>query len=216
MPLYFSGNMMNSTAPGVQIPPPRIWMLSADESLLIQLQQDRLHLNWRSGQDPSREYPHYEALKSEFDRAFEALVALVVDEGLPPIVANQCELLYVNPIPTRSTGISTTEPQRVFRAWNPDLGKEWGTPIEDLSFSARYQFVNEQNNPFGRLTVAMGSGWARDNSPTFQLELLARGLPIGDGRQGIAEFHDYAHRAIVRCFTAITTPEMHAIWERYQ
>ena len=47
-------------------------------------------------------------------------------------------------------------------------------------------------------------------------QIIARGQPRGPAYAGVAAFHDHAHKAIVRCFAAITTPEMHKLWERYQ
>ena len=201
---------------GPQMPSPRMWISSADDSMLIQLQQDRLHFNWRAGANLERPYPHYDALHAEFERALDELEALVKAEGLAALAANQCDLLYVNPIPSSRTGIPTSEPHRVFRTWRDQVGEEWRESLEDLSFIARYRLVDRDGNPFGRLTAALGSGWAPDNSTTFQLEMLARGRPLEEGRAGIAAFHDEGHRAIVRCFAAITTPEMHKLWERYQ
>jgi len=86
---------------------------------------------------------------------------------------------------------------------------EWREPQEDLSFTVRYRLNDEEGKPFGRLTAAMlSSSSAPHIAPGFQLEMTARGVPQGTGREGIAAFHDHGHRAIVRCFAALTTPEI--------
>jgi uncharacterized protein (TIGR04255 family) len=200
---------------GIGPPQPRMWFSAQDGSSLIQLQSGRLFFNWRGGLQQNA-YPHFEAVQAEFMRALDDLEGLAKTEGLDEITVNQCELVYVNPLPASVTGIPISEPQNVFRIWSDARGDEWKEPLEDISFNTRYRFNDKDGNPFGRLTVALSSGWAQDGSPAFQLELTARGQPMGAGREGIAAFHDHAHQAIVRCFAAITTPEMHERWERYQ
>jgi uncharacterized protein (TIGR04255 family) len=194
---------------------PRMWFGKEDGSALIQLQPGRLVFNWRGGLEANA-YPHFNAVQTEFMNALDALDALVKSERLADISVNQCELTYINPLPCSSTDISLSEPQKIFRVWDGVQGDEWKDTPEDLMFTLRYRFNDESGSPFGRLTVALSSGVAGDGTPAFQLDMTARGRPVGEGRAGVVGFHDHAHQAIVRCFTAITTPEMHRRWERYQ
>jgi uncharacterized protein (TIGR04255 family) len=197
---------------------PRMWFMSDDENSLIQLQGDRLLFNWRGGVQGSS-YPHFEAVYAEFTNALDELETLVAAEGITAIAAavNQCEVLYVNPLLTANTGVPLSAPEKIFRVWSDKLGLEWQEPLEDMSFTVRYRLNGEDGNPFGRLTATLlSSGSAPNESHGFQLELTARGMPQERGRDGIAAFHNHAHRAIVRCFTALTTPEMHTLWGRYQ
>lgn len=192
---------------------PRMWFLSEDENSLIQLQSDRLLFNWRAGRKGSP-YQHFDAVHAEFVKAFDELEMLVKAEGIADIVVNQCEVVYVNPLPTASTGVPLSSPEKIFRVWRDNLGVEWKEPQEDLSFTVRYRLNDEEGKPFGRLTAAVLS--SSEAASGFQLEITARGVPQGTGRAGIAAFHAHGHKAIVRCFAAITTPEMHKLWERYQ
>ena len=194
---------------------PRLWFVSDDDTSLIQLQADRLIFNWRSGAEHSS-YPHFDAVRTAFLSALDDLEAVASSENLGDVAVNQCEVIYVNPLPTVATGVLASMPERVLRTWNRNPGKEWEEPLEDLSFNARYRLEDADGQPFGRLTVGLTSGWGSDGSPVFQLGLTARGVPRGAGRDGVIAFHEYAHQAIVRCFTGLTTPEMHERWERYQ
>ena len=209
----FGSPMVPFPYPGSVISP-RMWFRSADDSSLIQLQSGRLFFNWRGGLNQNA-YPHFDVVQSEFLKAFEELEALATSEGLGEVTINQCELIYVNPLPVSVTGVPVTEPHRIFRVWSDDCGEEWQESPEDISFNIRYRFNSKDGNPFGRLTAALASVWTQDGSTAFQLEMTARGQPIGSGRAGMTAFHEHAHQAIVRCFTAITTPEMHQRWERY-
>jgi uncharacterized protein (TIGR04255 family) len=195
--------------------PPRMWFTSSDESSLVQLQSGRLNFNWRGGLEQNA-YPHFAAVQSEFMKALDDLEALIANEGLGGLVVNQCELVYVNPLPASATGVPLSEPQKIFRVWSGAQGQEWVAAPEDVSFTLRYRFNDQNGHPFGRLIATMSAGIGANGVPAFQLEMTARGRPIGEGRNGIQAFHNYAHEAIVRCFTAITTPEMHERWERYQ
>jgi uncharacterized protein (TIGR04255 family) len=194
---------------------PRMWFTSIDGSSLIQLQHGRLIFNWR-GDLQQQAYPHFDAVHAEFIQAFNELESLTINEGLRELVINQCEVVYVNPLPVSITGVPLSEPQRIFRLWSGVSGEEWQEHPEDVSFNIRYRFDDKDGNPFGRLTAALSSGWAKDGSPAFHLEMTARGRPIGSGAAGMTQFHLHAHQAIVRCFAAITTPEMHQRWGRYQ
>ena len=92
-------------------------------------------------------------------------------------------------------------------------------PADDLTFTARYLIHRDGpgSAPVGRLTVGLvpialpGQG-----NRQMQLELTARGIPLGPGLDGILSFHNLAHDHIVRCFAGITTPAAHIEWERLQ
>jgi uncharacterized protein (TIGR04255 family) len=193
---------------------PRMWFLSEDDNFLIQLQSDRLLVNWRAG-IKAAPYPHFEAVQQVFVSALDELQALLAEENIT-IAVSQCEVVYINPILAATTGIPISEPRRIFRFCSAERGPEWQEPLEQISCNARYRLKDLAGSPYGRLTVTLASGLAGDRSPAFQLELTARGLPQGEGRAGILAFQNQGHRAIVRCFAAITTPEMHKLWERYQ
>jgi uncharacterized protein (TIGR04255 family) len=207
---------------GIQIQPisfqPRMWFLSEDEDSLIQLQSDRLLFNWRGGLQ-GNPYPHFEVVHAEFVKALDELEALAEAEGITGLVVNQCEVLYFNRLPTANTGVPLSSPEKIFRLWTDGLGDEWTGPQEDMSLTVRYRLDDKEGNPFGRLTATVSSlapSLVPNLGPGFQLEMTARGVPLGSGREAIAAFHDHGHRAIVRCFAALTTPEMHKLWERYQ
>ena len=193
---------------------PRMWFGSEDGSSLIQLQTGRVLFNWR-GQDAGG-YPHFETVCREFTNALDELEAVIEAEHLAQLAVNQCEVVYVNPLPMSATGVPLSEPQKVFRVWSNAIGDEWREPPEDIAFNVRYPLATKEGVQFGRLTAALSSGLEHGKEPTFRLELTARGQPASSSRSDISAFHEHAHQAIVRCFAAITTPEMHRRWGRYQ
>ena len=57
--------------------------------------------------------------------AFNELEALLINEGLGEVVINQCEVVYVNPLPVSMTGVPLSAPQKIFRVLNAASGEEW-------------------------------------------------------------------------------------------
>jgi len=55
---------------GVGPPPARLWMISSDQHFLIQVQSDRLTLNWRRLDAEANSYPGFEILKARFESLF--------------------------------------------------------------------------------------------------------------------------------------------------
>ncbi len=92
---------------------PRMWFVSADEASLIQLQSGRLFFNWRGGLQQNA-YPHFDAVQAEFMKALDELETLSMSDGLGELVINQCEVIYVNPLPVLATCVPLSEPQRIF------------------------------------------------------------------------------------------------------
>jgi uncharacterized protein (TIGR04255 family) len=193
---------------------PRVLFVSRDDTSLIQLQSDRLYFNWRKREQGM--YPHYDRFRETFSRVYTLFESFVADEGLGMISPFQCDVLYVNPLPEHATGANPSCPQKVFRTWNSNAGEEWQTPLEDLAFNARYKLLDETGEPFGRLIATMSTVPSLEGDLQMRLELTARGMPRGPGLSGVLAFHDAGHDAIVRCFAAITTQDMHERWGRYE
>ena len=156
---------------------PRAWFWSRGDAMLIQLQPDRLLLNWRrAGNDV--EYPHYEAVSAEFRRVYSEFETFVSEHSLGVIEPNQCEMTYINHLDPIEPGAERPAPATLFRLWKDEMGPEWDAPLEDLAFTARYVLRGGGGRPVGRLTTTLatlvlpGTG-----KHVLQLELTARGSP---------------------------------------
>ena len=57
---------------GNVLPPLRLWMLSDTEDELLQLQNDRLFLNWRKTSEGDPRYPRYPHLRDVYQQVFTA------------------------------------------------------------------------------------------------------------------------------------------------
>ncbi len=192
---------------------PRAWFISADDTMLIQLQPDRLLFNWRAGSGKEA-YPHFPTISGEFLKVFEILETFVADCRLGNVAPELCEMAYINQMGNWPRDTVMT-PHDWLRGWSPDLGSEWAGEMEDFSSIARFTLKHPDGQAYGRVTtsattIVMPPSLDR----SLQLEVAVRGIPETTDTDGILGFHDIAHDQIVRCFAALTTDSAHKCWER--
>jgi uncharacterized protein (TIGR04255 family) len=195
-------------------PVPRLWFLNADESELIQFQADRLVHNWRKT-GLAGDYPRYESLKDRFFEELDDINRFFQDENIGKIEPNQCEVTYVNAIRLEDGTDIRLQPEIALRNWCAvELGDADPVAtlpqIENATFSVRY-VIQSNGEPIGRLHV---SAQPADGKPALRLDLTARGAPSDPSFAAVASFLDQGREAVVRGFTALTTPEMHRLWRR--
>ena len=195
------------------MPVPRLWFVNADETQLIQFQADRFVHNWRkTGSTGS--YPRYESLKARFFEELDQIDAFLRREVIGKIEPNQCEITYVNSIRLDDGSDIRMRPEVALRSWspvNPDDSDPSATlpPVENATFSVRY-IMQSNGEPVGRLHVSAQPA----DGPTLRLDLTARGAPSEPTFAAVANFLDQGREAVVRGFTALTTPDMHKAWRR--
>lgn len=76
-------------------PLPRVWLVHKDKALLLQLQNDRFHLNWRRLQKDA-EYPRFKVIAPLFQRYWEQWTIFLAENGVGSVEPVTCELSYVN------------------------------------------------------------------------------------------------------------------------
>ncbi len=195
---------------------PRAWFVSADDTMLIQLQRERLLINWRKGAGDG-EYPHFEKVSAEFQRVYADFAAFAKDQGLGAIEPDQCEMTYINHLHPPVPRSASPDPSTLLRVWAGSAGSEWPNPLEDLSFTARYLLTRNDGHPYGRMFTAVSTLVSpRLSEQILQLEITARGNPSSPDLLGVLDFHAKAHEQIVTCFAGITTETAHGKWERWQ
>lgn len=197
------------------VPPrPRIWLLNEGDSELVQVQHDRFVRNWRKRED-SEEYPRYKSLRKLFRMDFDTFCRLVEREKWGAVEPNQCEVTYVNVIPTGEGWRDQGELDKVLTVVSAHYSDDQLSRPEEASAKLQYVLKDDKGEPVGRLHVAANPVVrVSDNQAALRLSLTARGKPQGDGIDGAMEFLDRGHEAIVRGFASITTTEMHKVWKR--
>lgn len=187
---------------------PRLWLLNAAGTEMIQLQNDRFIKNWRKVAEKDV-YPHYEpVIKPAFEQDFGQFQSFAAEEELGEIKVNQCEVTYVNHIVSGEGWEKLDEIDRIFTFWKrPQVESVPGHPAE-FGFRGRFPIQGDNGHPIGRLHVDVQPALqASDNRVMYVMKLTAR------GQQGTAfEFFDVGRRSIVKAFENLTTARMHTVW----
>lgn len=192
-------------------PATRYWFISRDDTQIIQFQPDRLTHNWRKVTSEG-EYPRYESIKSAFMQELQQLQDFLREErGITNLKPTQCEVTYINHIPTDS--LKSNSPALIFRLLNNVAHPELGN-LNDATFTARFLIKGPDGSPIGRLTADAREGITQTGVPIIQFTLTARGRPANDTFDAIGEFFDAGRRKIVIGFTEMTTESMHKAWGR--
>lgn len=193
-------------------PAPRIWFLNEAKTELIQVQRDRPIVNWRQGAQ-SEPYPRYVHVLERFKSALSSLEKFLGLENLGRVTPTQCEITYVNHIPSGPVWFRHGDLDRVVTTWRNSYSKEYLPPLEDVTFMARYRMGGTPEKPLGRLLVTVQPAYkSGDLIPIFTMVLVARGKPEPADSTGAFQLFDHEHEWIVRGFTSLTTPEMHDVW----
>jgi uncharacterized protein (TIGR04255 family) len=194
-------------------PTPRLWFLNEDGTRLVQVQSDRLIINWRQ-LDTGTAYPRYPILRTELIAAVEVFDGFLSDEKLQRPVIDQAELTYVNHFDAGQPGTMRTPLSAFLRFWQEPRGVFLSDSPEEAAVRTQY-IMRVGESPVGRLFVELESAYsAKDNAPIYVLNLAARGAPSDPTLDGALSFLDLAHLWIVQSFADITTPNMHNRWER--
>ncbi len=197
-------------------PGARVWFTSAAGDRLIQVQRDRIVLNWRR-QSPEDPYPRYDTLRPEFEEAVSSFVDFFKDEGLGLAAISQAEVTYSNPIPKQELGDPALH-QSLVAPWSGVFSTPFLPPPEDVRLSMRFLIPEPGGTqPCGRLYVETASATFQgaDGSPpndVLMLQLFARGRPLGEGIDGALAFLDLGHDWVVNGFVSLTTSGMHTNW----
>lgn len=195
-------------------PPVRLWLQSADQTRMVQLQRDWIASNWQKAGGGAT-YPRYGTIEAFFLKVWDDLSRFVGGRAHGSITAEQCELSYINHIFPGDVWVHCGQLSKVLRLAG-DAGDFLPEP-EDGQFLFRYRIPFEGRD-VGRLYVQAVPGLRPlDQLPVIQLNMTARGAPIGEGRDGITNFFRLAHDWIVRGFAAVTTDSAQdTLWERHQ
>lgn len=192
---------------GSVMEPPLLWFKSPDGEQIVQVQSDRLVVNWR--RRPDRAYPRYEAgVRPKFVDAWLRLESAFQELGHGRITPNVCEVLYVNQIDTSDAWPSFGELDRLVAPWSGKNSDDFLPPPTDVRFALRYDmspgWLAIEGNPVRRAGVGGGKA--------LILQLTARGPASSSDQVGALSFLDRGREWIVRGFRSVTTQSMHTFW----
>ena len=187
----------------------RLWMASDSDNRVVQLQPDRLTVNWKKG-DPGETYPRFANLREFFVESWRRLTALAEQSKFPEPKPTICQVMYVNHIGATHGWTNTDDTSTILAPWSGSRSDDF---LPAPYIAATYQHFHLPD-PGRWLDVEAGPMRTDDEERVLAIYLTCRGdaaTPDLDGALGVM---DLAHEWIVRGFTSVTTSEAHAIWER--
>lgn len=186
--------------------PPRLWMQNDTGEHVVQVQHNRLVVNWRKGDLNKGTYPRYKRVRPRLVEAWERLEGVCDDLKIGRPSPYLCEMQYLNRMRDEQGWRSPEDTAKLIAPWH-GLGDSQFWPSSHMSsFGLHCHFPDERE---GWLSV---DGWA--DSDELELQLTARGRALAEDLPSALGFFDVAHEWIVRGFTEVTTETAHKIWDR--
>jgi uncharacterized protein (TIGR04255 family) len=190
-------------------PPPinRQWFLSSDGDRLVQLQSDRLIVNWR--ETAGQSYPRYEELRAECASRLRDVAHFSEEGGWGTLNLTDIELTYVNVVvdaegrPARAEDVLTT---LVAAPASDTVGQSTDTRVVQTFRAPDLSNLD--------LTVSAGPGADARGEPALVMTVVVRGTVAAADQFAALTLLDAAHVRLVRGFTELTRPTMHQLWGR--
>lgn len=179
-------------------PPMRLWMLTAAEDQLVQVQRDRLVVNWR--RIGRGDYPRYHALRALLDRKLADLGSFLEGRALPVPPPVAVEATYVNLI--EAEGLAD------FLAAVQPLPERLGRPSE-----ASLSLVFDTTSGLGagqRVAIFSSRDRTEEARYVLRVSVLGQMTRWDEFDHAITAAHEQA----VRTFADVTRDAMHRTWGR--
>jgi uncharacterized protein (TIGR04255 family) len=159
-------------------------------------------------------YPRFERMLETFERGFNVFSDAIAEENIGPIIPNQCEVSYINQIPVPSGTDLYGAFGKVFAQPTEKMTlDDLGVP-KDMRLLLRYVIRDDARTPIGRVIASAEPARRSDGITIIQLTMTARGMPGSSDISGVVAFLERGRLHLIRAFTKLTSPEMHAEWGR--
>ncbi len=188
---------------GEPYPMPRFWLLAEDEITLMQIQKNAFIFNWRKR---NADYPHFDNVKSLFDRYFETYSGFLRKElGVENLTFQIAELTYNNLIEPGEYWSDAGDTKRVIPSFSiPDLGM----PIEtspDFNYLTAYRISQDL---ILNVSVRTARSTIDAAKPLLIIEFRALGALEAVSKADADAWYGRAHEIIGRCFAGVTNPDI--------
>lgn len=192
---------------------PRIWLMSEDETHLIQIQNDRLSFNWRKLPESSNaDYSKFDLVWKKFKDGCVGLDNLIKQEVGQHLQVQAIELAYLNSIPFKAFGgvekIDTCMKHFISHS-----------DAELIGVPTQINFLWEFNLQ-GTILKAQGLTIKDPNTgdQVLRFDLVTRKFSPSPIKVDSSEFEDWfdiAHDRIIDSFVSLTADTMHEKWGKY-
>ncbi len=192
-----SGATADEDAPGE-----RLWLENAPGSRVVQIQPDRLMVNW-SDDDPTEDYPRYAQIREFFEKAWQH-VESVAGTPLEPDI---CEVFYLNYITAQNGWTGPEDTVSIVAPWSGEMSNDF---LPEPYTAATYLHFHVPE-PCQWLDIEIGPLNVEEER-MLVIHLASRGLAPSLGLNGALAVLNAAHEQIVKGFVSLTTEHAHAIW----
>ena len=208
-PLATEGDLLLNPATG--LPPPRVWFLNQSLSRLIQLQHNKLYVNWRA-RDGELKYPRFPEIIADFNWALDSLKRLIEANQLEPLNTEECDLTYINHLDVPKGTPLESFISYAFRDFHWTQGDRFLPRPDVLSWRAHFPMPESR----GHLSVRLYHATKREGGDAILVyELAAKGAPRTSSPDALTDWFAGAREMIVRGFSDMTTPEaQRELWRR--
>jgi len=199
--------------PGVQIflgnsPDVRLWFIDESGREVIQIQQDRLIVNWREG-EPRGRYPRYNSVRDNLESRLSDLSNFVTQENLGKLEISHGEVSYINAIDAPEEDFGALD--KILVGWPKFADHHLGNPkAARVSLDFSVPDVGEMTS----LRVSLGPGGRSSGEISMFMTMTVEGRTDGASSDAALAFIDAAHDHLVRSFAEITTAAQHESWGR--
>lgn len=188
---------------GTGVPPIRIWLLNENRSELLQIQNDRMVLNWRANFGSS--YPHYHELEPRFLSNWRRFQTAISDRALGELRPITAEVTYINRF-SLDQGETLFDALSIFDTASSFKNAE---PSVQLSVDI---ITSDGATQFGEQKISASR--SPENAEQVQLVSVTRVGFFLDEEDPIEKALRRAHAYAVTSFANVTSAKMHQRWER--
>ncbi len=185
-----------------EMPLPRSWFVSKDETQLIQVQRDRFLFNWKKMSE-SDQYVRFEAVFTQFQDLYAKFCSFLEKNNFDAPEAKQFELTYVNHMPVSEEWKNLGDIGSLFPdlSWQASETRFLPSP-ENLTCNLSFKLPDES----GRLHVVIKRALrTSDQKEIILLDLTARGFIEDESSDNMEDWFNMAHEWIVRGFSDLTS-----------
>lgn len=182
----------------------RLWMLNEAQDELLQVQNDRLVLNWRRTLGDDRKYPRYDYLRGTYQDVYAEFQEQVAHLNVGTFRAHTAVVSYMNRFELQAGEELKDVIAPLSQTWNL-----LSNVTPELSMNVPVTSGGSPDALRGQLT-AKASIDSQDRRYGY-LEVLTR-VGVSDQSGDILACLDLAHWSCVDGFDRLTTEKMHQRW----
>ena len=187
----------------------RCWYISADNTQLVQVQNDAFVRNWRATQDYPK-YQHYDAIRPLFARDWLIFLTFLDKHGLKRPEIWQCEISYINQLVRGKDWNKFEDLSNLFPIWaGLDIGRVFSA-MEMAAFKVTFKLPDENS----RIEFALQPGVRQDGDEILQLTVSALGQPPSQENDVLFDWLDFGHLAVVNGFVQFTSEQAQKTWRK--